>query len=431
MFNNKKIHPSIVWLTFLLIVATIVRQLCIEWDVFPYIFPDTSIYYPFGISDWLINYQGGFVRRGLAGEILWRIYQWHPYSVVYAILVIDCIALISITILCTVLFRRMRWPIALLAFPMFLYFPFYGIEGIVGFRRDMLILLLAFYLYWQYKKQLTGGGNILLIWCLSTIIILLHEGIFFSIFPFLALHTFVCKRYSVKRRIVRVLLLWWPVLVSMTVVILFHGNEQTPNLIWDSWKSCFQTYPYGDSNPPLGMSQECLSWSLPRNMNVALDYTWRADFAAGIPAWPFNLYVLVVLYYLFTRMDSLKRGNFFAFERRVQMSNLFMLQLLFTLPMLGLIGCDWFRSVPWCCITTCFLCYLFPKREQMPVLLDKLSVKVQTSIDNLSFAKNPYVYFVVLITLPMCTLSARLGGMFPFIPNDLKNRLLEMVLRGV
>lgn len=216
-------------------------------------------------------------------------------------------------------------------------------------------------------------------------------------------------------------------MVSMAAVVLFHGNEQAPTMIWESWKSCFQAYPYGNPNPPLGMSQEALLWSLPQNMNFALDYTWRADFAAGIPAWPFNLYMLGAFYYLFTRMDSLKRGCFFSFERRVQMSSIFLLQLLFTLPMLGFIGCDWFRTVPWCCITTCFFCYLLPSREQMPSILDKLSLKIQTTIDKYNFIKNPYFYYFVLVTLPLCELSARPGGMFPFIPNDMKSKILEMV----
>ena len=30
---------------------------------------------PFQYSDWLINYQGGFVRRGLPGEIFYQLYK--------------------------------------------------------------------------------------------------------------------------------------------------------------------------------------------------------------------------------------------------------------------------------------------------------------------------------------------------------------------
>ena len=30
---------------------------------------------PFQYSDWLINYQGGFIRRGLPGEIFYQLYK--------------------------------------------------------------------------------------------------------------------------------------------------------------------------------------------------------------------------------------------------------------------------------------------------------------------------------------------------------------------
>lgn len=160
MIFVKDRYQLILWLTCLVILSVIFRQFYLELNLFPDIYSETSIYYPFGFSDWLINYQGSFIRRGLAGEILWRIYQWHPYSVVYAILCINLVSLVGISTLCFLLFRRMGWPIALLFFPMFLYFPSYGLTGMLGFRRDMLVLLLAFYLFWLYKKYIIGGGYI-------------------------------------------------------------------------------------------------------------------------------------------------------------------------------------------------------------------------------------------------------------------------------
>ena len=38
-------------------------------------------YKSFEISDWLINYEGGFVRRGVMGEIIYILYTYIPFSV--------------------------------------------------------------------------------------------------------------------------------------------------------------------------------------------------------------------------------------------------------------------------------------------------------------------------------------------------------------
>lgn len=53
-----------------------------------------SFIYPFDyvryeVSDWLINYQGGFVRRGLIGELLLQFEHIRPYNVRHAILGIE------------------------------------------------------------------------------------------------------------------------------------------------------------------------------------------------------------------------------------------------------------------------------------------------------------------------------------------------------
>ena len=131
-------------------VLVLLRQFYIDIGSFPNIFGKYTLYESWGVSEWLINYQGGFVRRGLAGEILYRLYQIHPYPVPYLIIGISVVCLVGLTLLCIILFRRMNWPIWLLLFPMFLYYRLYGLEmGILDSRRDCLMLLLSFGLFLQ------------------------------------------------------------------------------------------------------------------------------------------------------------------------------------------------------------------------------------------------------------------------------------------
>jgi len=426
---RKELLPRLVLkTTCLIIVVVLLRQFNLDIKHFPDLFGDLSLYESWGISEWLINYQGGFVRRGLAGEMLYRLYQIHPYPVPYLIIGINVVCLVGLTSLCIILFRRMNWPIWLLLFPMFLYYRLYGLEmGVLDSRRDCLMLLLAFWLFLQYRKYLLGGG-IIYVWLLSVVIILLHEGMLFPIFPFLILHSFVVNKSAIIDRLKKVVLLWWPVAISLAAIIVWHGDEFTPFHIWQSWMPCFQNYPFSDKILGIGVAVECMTYSLAYNQHLAFDITWRSFFCGSIPIWPFNIYLLMALYYLFTRMDTVRLNDHPLNKSRVQMSNIFIIQLLFILPMLGFIADDWYRSIPYCCVTSCFLCYLFPERVGIPHFVDNFSVYIQSKIERISLLCSSWTYYIILISLPLCLYNARPGGMFPFIPIDIKSRLLEMII---
>ena len=46
------------------------------------------------ISEWLINYAGGFVRRGLSGQMLLSLYNIYPHSIIFTIVSIYILGLI-------------------------------------------------------------------------------------------------------------------------------------------------------------------------------------------------------------------------------------------------------------------------------------------------------------------------------------------------
>ena len=68
-FKDRRI--SLYLLAFLLTIASG----CVTW-IYQVVgaFDKGIQYYDIVISDWMINYQGGFVRRGLVGELLYQIY---------------------------------------------------------------------------------------------------------------------------------------------------------------------------------------------------------------------------------------------------------------------------------------------------------------------------------------------------------------------
>jgi hypothetical protein len=385
------------------------------------------------ISDWLINYQGGFVRRGLAGELLWRLYQLHPYPVATVIMIIYFISVMLIITLLVWLFRRNGWSLYLLPFPLFLYVSLE--RGFMLGKRDYIQLLLAFVVFWEFRNYLIESAlkkriiHVVVLWCLTVLMLLLHEGIFFAVFPFLVLYTFVRYRESWKNFLRKTVLLWWPAGMILCMIVAFHGHEQTGQTIWHSWYPCFNAYPLSVALPALGEGLQWIGGSFAKGVYNSLDCSWRLNFLGPLPVWPFNVYMLACIYYLVTRMNTLRMG-WYALKPidHVQLSNIVLLQFVFILPLLGIIACDMCRFVPYWCVTSCFLYGLFPERKGIPSFIDRLSMRLQEGIDNSRLLCSPWAYFIVLITLPLCFSSASPNGMFPFIPNDLKHRLVEMLI---
>ena len=414
----------------IMMAVVLLRQWYIDISVFPSLYPDVTLYESWGVNDLLINYQGGFVRRGLMGELLIQLYQIHPYPVVYLIIAISVFGLVALFSICVWLFRKMGWPVWLLLFPMFFYYRFYGLgDGILDSRRDAVMMLLTILLYLSFKKWVTHswGGQYLWIWLLIVFIMLLYEGMLFVAFPILIVFSwFHLQGNTIKKRITITIFLWWPMLVMLLLATLLHGSDQAARQIWESWTPLFERYPLPDVPITMGPAIEALTISLSEALKMHFEVSWTYGFVGTIPVWPFNIYLLLSIYFVMTRMDVFSSGKK-EFDP-VQMSNLIILQTIFTIPMLGFVADDWYRSVPYDCILSCFLYYYFPKHYLFPRWLTVLSVKIQGSIRSSKLLSSPWTYCLVLILLPFMRHNARIGGLFPFVPLDLKHELLEMFL---
>lgn len=93
-------------------------------------------YGSFEISEWLVNYQGGFVRRGICGELIYQLYQIHPFDIIMFIKGICSVSSILLLILLLNIFKREGWSIAILPLPCCLFYNFQMILA----RKDSLLL---------------------------------------------------------------------------------------------------------------------------------------------------------------------------------------------------------------------------------------------------------------------------------------------------
>lgn len=136
------------------------------------------------LADWLINYSGGFVRRGLTGSfaMLGKPLHVPPADVIL------CLQLaLYVTILITVwtLLRNIRWTIPLVALvfsPATLQFPL--MDPNFAFRKEILFFALLGALLCQLRARVAAAPVIALLSCGCAVCVLSHEALI-VFFPYL------------------------------------------------------------------------------------------------------------------------------------------------------------------------------------------------------------------------------------------------------
>lgn len=128
------------------------------------------------VSEWLINYQGGFVRRGLAGEILF--FSSQIMSIPPQVIAVFISLVAYVFVLHTILRSQILQNNVLVFSPLALGSAIYS-EYLI--RKDFLIAASVVILARMYFTRSTSMLNWILIQCLCTAIILTHEAAFFII----------------------------------------------------------------------------------------------------------------------------------------------------------------------------------------------------------------------------------------------------------
>lgn len=149
-------------------------------------------------SDWLINYQGGFVRRGLIGEVL---YQIHSLLSVR----LDLIIFITVSLLYVLFYKNFLKIIKTLNYHFLniliifspLSFVWPVMEEKASGRKDIIFLFLLSVVALNLKKIDFYKQKYLII-LFSAIIVFSHTGFLFLLAPFLIIFIFINKNKNFK-----------------------------------------------------------------------------------------------------------------------------------------------------------------------------------------------------------------------------------------
>ena len=179
------------------------------------------------ISEWLINYQGGFTRRGLGGEI--NILLANYFSLLFRDAIFFLQTVIHTLYLFLIFFYLKNIRLNIYQFfalfsPIFLLYPIAELEALG--RKEMLIFLFfvisIFFSGRSFDKKIINS----LIFIFFPLLCLIWEPIiFFSPFFLVIL---ICKNKleTFKDVLIKSFIIFFPTIVVMTIIFVFPLNKE-------------------------------------------------------------------------------------------------------------------------------------------------------------------------------------------------------------
>ncbi|MDE5868735.1 MAG: hypothetical protein K2H18_00760 [Muribaculaceae bacterium] len=288
----------------------------------------------FNMSEFLINYQGGFVRRGLFGEGLYQLYSFLGFPLRPAIMVFSLIIYFLVLGFFINRFRKERYCWWLILSPLFM-----GLQEFI-IRKDYLLYAILIGILYLLRRESTGRN--ILACAIMIVSIMIHEAFFLWSIPIYSL-----LLWSEKRgRVLNSILIFLPVLTFL-LMSYFKGSVAIANAINDSWNAIVPGKPLlydGDS------SIGALGWEAMQT------FKWHLSVNAGEGGAGVVLVPLIVLgaYYLFT-------NYIYAFRKvkdekrrkaRLALSLVFSITFIFLIPMFTFLSCDVGRVLQYIVVVT-------------------------------------------------------------------------------
>lgn len=291
----------------------------------PFLFPDINSY---GYPEMLIDFSGGFVRRGLLGEII------HRFAVITGISplhIIRIICMAAFTFVAIYFFRRFRqgnlnwW---LLLSPLMLS----SINDII--RKDFLLIALLIAIYELLRYTQPSDFKIFFVILLSALGIFLHEAFLFWGIP-VAMLTLLSKKNTRRQGIIGTLIL----IGLFFMMTLFKGNERQGLAIIDGWHS-FPDLAKLEFRSSIG----ALAWDTRQTFAKHI----YKNFCNGYSPWfvvPIRLLMMLCIYYLLSNfLFTFHNINHDTPEsEKTAFSALLLFSLLCLLPMFTILSCDYGR----------------------------------------------------------------------------------------
>lgn len=327
----------------------------------------------YGYSEFLINFRGGFVRRGLLGEILLYYTQLTGYSPKLLITLVCLAAYIYVAYFFLRKFRKggYCW-----------WFIFSAVMcGFVTFmiRKDFILYVMEIGIFSLIRNPAPALWRRFLAFLLAAAALLLHEGFIFWGIPVFALVLLTDRRHLYVN-----LLMIAALLSVFGILCMFKGNSEISRVIIDSWNSLLPDASI--SCHKMSNSITALSWETKETilMHLRLN-TGSSSGGFGLLYWMF-MYLLI--YYFITFFFNAFRPSYDNFGKKEQtlISSIFLILTVCMLPMFIGFSCDYGRLFQHITITTFAAFFTFDERLMKTMIPNYIQNK--TSAINNELARN-------------------------------------------
>lgn len=351
-------------------------------------------YQSYQMTEWLINYAGGFVRRGLPGVLIGWVSDISGVQANYLVILISLVCYLSLTL--WLLRRATRvFPAALILSCIVMGFPAYQ-DSII--RKDCLGLLLLLGCLQVDASKLPRILTMILVNLLAGLAILSHESfVFYAIPAFILLGKRDHQPHSLPTVLRRSLILL-PAAGVFLLTVVHHGTPEIAQQVHESWMPLWQSIDAG--NVPIegpAASIKALGWTTSQGLSLSL-YMFSTGFYQPT-AWlmvyaiSFGLIVLFTGHFRSTTLSS-------SLEAKTRIISLLLFQLLFISP-LFILGVDYGR---WLFFWVVSSMMLLTMNRQAPDWLESfVACQLNRPLMRRQFEQIPIKeWYLLLFGVPVC-----------------------------
>lgn len=320
------------------------------------------------ITEWLINYQGGFVRRGLPGEVIFQVSSLLNISPYYIIIILSLLIYGCTAIILVKLFNKRGYRLFPLFSPLLLGMPVFSFFWV---RKDVMLILIFIVCLILLKKRFKG--RLFLLNFFICIAILSHESFAFwglgSIF-FLLIENKTLFSFRTFLPVLKLIPAW----ICAGACFIYSGNHFIAETINKSWENSY--FPFYAEESDGDTAIDALGWTLSEGLNYSFSTftTFSDGFIYAPLVWLFTIGIFVILLYIYMVIPAyVKRDSEIRTTVDASFLKYFILQGILVLP-LFILGLDYGRWMfLWGVSAISLMLLSESKIPFVDILLDKFS----------------------------------------------------------
>ncbi len=307
---------KIVFLYFLYILLSYILFLFFQLEQFP----NKYVY-----TDWLINYEGGFVRRGLIGQVIYELSNFTDFKIKNLILFFQIGAYLIYTLFFVYFFSKIKinffWLLFIFSSISFLY-PIGELEALG--RKDIFVLLL--FLAFTLIRASNLNSLFFYFFTIFSVSCLIHEITFFYIYYYFLVFYFKYNFFLKERINLKHLFFTLIIIFALIFLNLYVG---------ESAKLSEMISSYSEKNIKISVGDGAISWLSKPVENHFFNVINKIS-AIGILRYTFIFLINLLPIFYFIRINE----NFVELKNNIK--KIILIIVLFSLP-IYILALDWGR----------------------------------------------------------------------------------------